>query len=63
MEYLNELHENHSKLPFLMERMKIGRKKKLVAKLKNKKGNSVQIKTLDQALKNGLKLEKGTPGY
>ena len=55
MEYLNELHENHSKLPFLVERMKIGRKKKLVAKLKNKKGNSVQIKTLDQALKNGLK--------
>ena len=58
MKYPKELHENHSELPFLTERMKIGRVEKLVPNLKDKKGYSVQIKTLNQALKHDLKLKK-----
>ena len=38
--------------------MKIGREKKLVPNLKDKKGYVVHIKALDQALKRGLKLRK-----
>ena len=53
-----ELHENHIELPFLTEKMKIGRVEKLVPNLKDKKKYSVQIKTLNQALKYGLKLKK-----
>ena len=49
------LHENHNELPFLVERMKIGREEKLVPILKDKNGYKVQIKTLNQALKHGLK--------
>ena len=63
VEYPKELHENHNELPFLTERMTIGRMKKLVPNLKDKKGYVVHIKALDQALKHGLKLKKGTPGY
>ena len=54
MEYPKELHENHNEV----ERMKIGRVEKLVPSLRDKKRYSVQIKTLDQALKHGLKLKK-----
>ena len=50
MEYPKELHKNHSELPFLTERMKIGRMKKLVPSLKDKKEYVVHIKALDQAL-------------
>ena len=53
-----ELHENHIELPFLTEKMNIGRVEKLVPNLKDKKKYSVQIKTLNQALKYGLKLKK-----
>ena len=53
-----ELHENHSELPFLVERMKFGREEKLVPNLKNKKRYVVYIKAQDQALKHGLKLKK-----
>ena len=58
VEYPKELHENHNELPFLAERMKIGREEKLVANLKDKKGYAVQIKTLNRALKHGLKFKK-----
>ena len=58
VKYPKELHENHSELPFLTERIKIGRVEKLVPNLKDKKGYSVQIKTLNQALKHDLKLKK-----
>ena len=58
MEYPKELHENHNELPFLAERMKIGREEKLVPNLKDKKGYVVHIKALDQALKHSLKLKK-----
>ena len=43
--------------------MKIGREEKLVPNLKRKKGYVVHIKALNQALKHGLKLKRGTPGY
>ena len=58
MEYPKELDENHNVLQLLTERMKIGRVKKLVPNLKDKKGYVVHIKTLDQVLKHSLKLKK-----
>ena len=58
VEFLKELHENHNELPFLADRMKIGRGQKLVPNLKDKKEYVVQIKALNQALKHGLKLKK-----
>ena len=58
MKYPKELHENHNELPFLTDRMKIGRVEKLVQNLKVKKGYVVPTKTLNQALKHGLKLKK-----
>ena len=58
VEYPKELHENHNELPFLTERMKIGRVENLLPNLKDKKGYLVHIKALDQALKHGLKLRK-----
>ena len=57
MKYPKERRENHSELPFLAERMKIGREEKLVPNLKDKKGYVVHIKALNQALKHGLKLK------
>ena len=56
--YPKELHENHSEIPFLAERMKIRRGEKVVPNLKDKKGYVVHIKPLDQALKHDLKLKK-----
>ena len=58
VEYAKGLHESHNELPFLVEKMKIGREEKLVPNPKNKKGYMVHIKALDQALKHGLKLKK-----
>ena len=45
--YPKELHKNHNELPFLIEKIKIGRE-----------GYVVHIKALDQALSHGLKLKK-----
>ena len=58
VDYPKQLHENHNELPFLTERMKIGRVEKLVPNLKDKNRYVVHIKALDQALKHGLKLKK-----
>ena len=58
VEYPKGLHENHTEMPFLVERMKIGSEEKLVPNLKNKNGYVVHIKALNQALKYGLKLKK-----
>ena len=58
MDYPKKLHENHNELPFLTERIKIGRMKKLVPNVKDKKGSVVHIKALDQTLKHDLKLKK-----
>ena len=58
VEYPKELHENPNELPFLAEKMKIGSEEKLVPNLRNKKGYTVHIKKLNQALKHGFKLKK-----
>ena len=58
IEYPKELHKSHNELPFLAERMKIGKEEKLVPNLFNKKKYVVHIRTLNQALKHGLVLKK-----
>ena len=58
VKYPKELQENQNELPFLVEKMKIGREEKLLPSFKRKKGYVVHIKSLDQALKHGLKLKK-----
>ena len=58
VDYPKGLHENPSELPFLVEKMEIGREEKLVQNVKRKKRYVVHIKALDQALKHGLKLKK-----
>ena len=58
VKYPKELHENHNELPFLTERMKIGRVEKLVPNFTDKNGYVVHIKALNQALKHGLNLNK-----
>ena len=57
-EYPKRLHELHSDLPFLSERMEVNKCKKLVCNLFNKKKYVAHINTLKQALNHGLKLEK-----
>ena len=58
VEYPKRLHELHSDLPFLSERMEVNKCKKLVCNLFNEKKYVPQINTLKQALNHGLKLEK-----
>ena len=53
-----KLYDLHSDLPFLPERMKIDKCKKLVCNLRNKKKYVVHIRSLKQALNHGLKLKK-----
>ena len=57
-EYLKNLHDLHSDLPFLPERMKIDKCKKLVCNLYDKKGYVVHIRSLKQDLNLGLILKK-----
>ena len=59
VKYPKGLQENQNELPFLTEKMKIGRVERLVPK--NKKRYLVNIKALDQALKHGLKFKKVHP--
>ena len=56
--YPKRLHELHSDLPFLSERMKIDKCNKLVCNLFNKKKYVTHINSLKQALNHGLKLKK-----
>ena len=56
--YPKKLHGIHSDLPFLPKRMKIDKFKKLVCNLLNKNKYVIHIKSLKQALNNGLKLKK-----
>ena len=58
VEYPRRLHDLHIDLPFLPERMKIDKCKKLVCNFRNKKIYVAHIKSLKQALHYGLKLEK-----
>ena len=52
------LHELHSDLLFLSERIKIEKCKKLICNLSNKKKYVTHINSLKQALNHGLKLKK-----
>ena len=56
--YLKRLHDLHSDLPFLSERMKIDKCKKLVCNLHDKKRYVLHIRSLKQTLDYRLKLEK-----
>ena len=58
VEYPENLHNLHNDLPFLRERMKIDKCKKLVCNLHDKKSYVVQIRSLKQALNHGLILKK-----
>ena len=58
VKYPKKLHDLHSDLPFLPERMEIRKCKKLVCNLRNKKIYVVHIRSLKQALNNGLKFKK-----
>ena len=58
VKYPKKLHNLHSDLPFLPERMEVNKCKKLVCNLFNKKKYVAHIKTLKQALNHGLKLKK-----
>ena len=58
VKYSKRLHELHSDLPFLSERMEVNKCKKLVWNLFNKKKYVAHINALKQALNHGLKLKK-----
>ena len=58
VKYPKRLHELHSDLPFLSERMEVNKCKKLICNLFNKKKHVVHINALKQALNHGLKLKK-----
>ena len=58
VKYLKRLHELHSYLPFLPERMEINKCNNLVCNLYDKKKYVTHINLLKQALNHGLKLKK-----
>ena len=58
VEYPKNLHDLHGDLPFLPERMKIDKCRKLVCNLYDKKDYVVHIRSLKQALNHGLILKK-----
>ena len=58
VEYPKNLHDLHSDLPFLPERMKIDKCSKLVCNLYDKKSYVVHIRSLKQVLTDGLILKK-----
>ena len=57
VKYPKRLHEFHSDLSFLSERMKIDKCNKLVCNLFNKKKYVTHINSLKQALNRGLKIK------
>ena len=58
VKYPKRLHELHSDLPFLSERMETDKCKKLVCNVFNKKKYVTHINSLKQVLNHGLKLKK-----
>ena len=58
VKYPKRLHELHSDLPFLSERMEVNKCKKFVCNLLNKKKYVAHIYNLKQALNHGLKFKK-----
>ena len=58
IEYPKDLHNLHSVLPFVSERMKIKKYNKLVCNIHDKENYVVHIRALKQALIHGLILKK-----
>ena len=58
VQYLEKLHELHTDLLFLPERMKIEKAEKLVTNLHDKTEQVIHIRNLKQALNHGLVLKK-----
>ena len=58
VEHPKNMHDLHSDLPFLLERMKIDKWKKLVCNLYDKKNYVVHIRSLKQVLNHGRILKK-----
>ena len=56
--YPKRLHDLHSDLPFLPERMGINKCKNLICNLSNRKKYVIHVNSLKQALNHGLKLKK-----
>ena len=56
--YPEKLHDLHSDLPFLSERMKINKCNKLVCTLYDKNSHVVHLRNLKQVLEHGFKLKK-----
>ena len=56
--YPKRLHDLHSDLPFLSERIEINKCKKLICNLSNKKKYVTHVNSLKQALNHGLTLKK-----
>ena len=56
--YPKRLHDLHSDIPFLPERIEINKCKKLICNLSNKKKYVIHVNSLKQALNHGLKLKK-----
>ena len=56
--YPKELHNQHNDLPFMCERIEINRVEKLVPNLRDKKSYVIHIRSLAQALKHGLILDR-----
>ena len=54
VQYLEKLHELHNDLPFLPERMKIGKFEKLIANLHDKTEYVIHTRNLKQVLNNEL---------
>ena len=58
IEYPKDLHNLHSVLPFVSERMKIKKYNKLVCNIHDKENYVVHIRAVKQALNHGLILKK-----
>ena len=56
--YLRSLHESHSDLPFMCEKISINGVEKVVPNLRSKRSYVIHIRALDQALKHGLVLQR-----
>ena len=60
VKYPKKLHDLHSDLPFLPKRMKIGKCKKLVCNLRNKKKIRCTYKIIKTSTKLRIKTEKNS---
>ena len=60
VQYPKKVHNLHSDLPFLPEKLKIEKYNKLVCNVQDKKNYAVHIRALKQALNHGLILKKHT---